>query len=98
VKSFTIIASQLPPASRFDVVSASTVSDAILDGVHKSQHIDLMGEILGRKGKNWRLLFSLWNGGSQGGNIAVFPSLKKKELKTRIFLKKLIKFHLVLFL
>lgn len=49
-KYSTIIASQLPPASWFDVISESTVADAILDRlVHTSHHIELKGETLRKK-------------------------------------------------
>ena len=43
-KASTIISSQIPPASWFDVMSKSTVADAILDNVvHTSHHIVLQG-------------------------------------------------------
>lgn len=49
-KSSTIIASQLPPASWFDVMSESTIADAILDRlVHTAYHIELKGETLRKK-------------------------------------------------
>lgn len=49
-KASTIIASQIPPASWFDVMSESTVADAILDRlVHTSHHIVLQGETLRKK-------------------------------------------------
>lgn len=49
-KASTIIASQLPPASWFDVMSESTVADAILDRlVHTSHQIELKGETLRKK-------------------------------------------------
>lgn len=49
-KASTIIASQLPPASWFDVISESTVADAILDRlVHTSHQIELKGETLRKK-------------------------------------------------
>jgi transposase len=45
-----IIASQLPAASWFDVMSESTVADAILDRlVHTSHQIELKGETLRKK-------------------------------------------------
>jgi DNA replication protein DnaC len=49
-KASTIIASQLPPPSWFDVMSESTVADAILDRlVHTSHLIELKGETLRKK-------------------------------------------------
>lgn len=49
-KTSTIIASQLPPPSWFDVMSESTVADAILDRlVHSSHQIELKGETLRKK-------------------------------------------------
>ena len=49
-KYSTIIASQLPPASWFDVISESIVADTILDRlVHTSHHIELKCETLRKK-------------------------------------------------
>ncbi len=49
-KYHTIIVSQLPPVSWFDVKSESNVADAILDRiVHTSYHIELKGETLRKK-------------------------------------------------
>lgn len=49
-KSSTIIVSQLPPASWFDVISETTIADAILDRlVHSSNIIELKGESLRKK-------------------------------------------------
>jgi DNA replication protein DnaC len=49
-KSSTIIASQLPPANWFDIISESTVADAILDRlVHTAHLIELKGETLRKK-------------------------------------------------
>jgi DNA replication protein DnaC len=46
-KSSTIIASQLPVASWFDVIGEETIADAILDRlVHTSHRIELKGESL----------------------------------------------------
>ena len=49
-KSATIIASQLPVASWFDVIGEATIADAILDRlVHTSYRIELKGESLRKK-------------------------------------------------
>lgn len=49
-KSSTIIVSQLPPASWFDVISETTIADAILDRLlHSSNIIELKGESLRKK-------------------------------------------------
>ncbi len=49
-KSSTIIASQLPVSSWFDVIGEETIADAILDRlVHTSYRIELTGESLRKK-------------------------------------------------
>ena len=49
-KTATIIASQLPVASWFDVIGEATIADAILDRlVHTSYRIELKGESLRKK-------------------------------------------------
>jgi len=49
-KSSTIIASQLPVASRYDVIGEATIADTILDWlVHTSHRIELKGESLRKK-------------------------------------------------
>jgi DNA replication protein DnaC len=49
-KTSTIIVSQLPPASWFDVISETTIADAILDRlVHSSNIIELKGESMRKK-------------------------------------------------
>jgi DNA replication protein DnaC len=49
-KASTIIVSQLPPASWFDVISEATIADAILDRlVHSANIIELKGESLRKK-------------------------------------------------
>ena len=49
-KSSTIIASQLPVASWYDVIGEATIADAILDRlVHTSHRIELKGESLRKK-------------------------------------------------
>lgn len=49
-KTSTIIASQLPVASWFDVISEATIADAILDRlIHSSHRIELKGESLRKK-------------------------------------------------
>jgi DNA replication protein DnaC len=49
-KTSTIIASQLPVASWFDVIGEATIADAILDRlVHTSYRIELKGESLRKK-------------------------------------------------
>lgn len=49
-KSSTIIASQLPVASWYDVIGENTIADAILDRlVHGSYRIELKGESLRKK-------------------------------------------------
>lgn len=49
-KASTIIASQLPVASWFDVIGEETIADAILDRlVHTSYRIELKGESLRKK-------------------------------------------------
>jgi len=49
-KTSTIIASQLPVASWFDVISEATIADAILDRlIHTSYRIELRGESLRKK-------------------------------------------------
>ncbi len=49
-RSSTIIASQLPVASWFDVISEATIADAILDRlIHSSHRIELKGESLRKK-------------------------------------------------
>ena len=49
-KTSTIIASQLPVASWFDVIGEVTIADAILDRlVHSSYRIELKGESLRKK-------------------------------------------------
>jgi len=46
----TIIASQLPVASRYDIIGEETIADAILDRmVHTSYRIELKGESLRKK-------------------------------------------------
>ena len=51
-KASTIIASQLPVASWFDVISEATIADAILDRlIHSSHRIELRGESLRKKSK-----------------------------------------------
>ncbi len=46
-KSSTIIASQLPVSSWFDVIGEETIADAILDRlVHTSHRLELKGESL----------------------------------------------------
>ena len=49
----TIIASQLPVGSWFDVIGEATIADAILDRlVHTSHRIELKGDTLRKKRKN----------------------------------------------
>ncbi len=49
-KKSTIIASQLPIASWYDIISEATIADAILDRmVHTSYRMELKGESLRRK-------------------------------------------------
>ncbi len=49
-KGATVIASQLPVASWFDVIGEATIADAILDRlVHTSHRIELKGESLRKK-------------------------------------------------
>jgi DNA replication protein DnaC len=49
-KTSTVIASQLPVASWFDVIGEATIADAILDRlVHTSYRIELKGESLRKK-------------------------------------------------
>jgi DNA replication protein DnaC len=49
----TIIASQLPVTSWFDVIGEATIADAILDRlVHTSHRIELKGDTLRKKKKN----------------------------------------------
>jgi len=49
-KKSTIIASQIPIASWYDIISEATIADAILDRlVHTSYRIELKGESLRRK-------------------------------------------------
>ncbi|HBL73246.1 MAG TPA: ATP-binding protein, partial [Bacteroidales bacterium] len=49
-KSSTIIASQLPVASWYEVIGEETIADAILDRlVHTSHRIELRGESLRKK-------------------------------------------------
>ncbi|MEN5086113.1 ATP-binding protein [Sphingobacterium faecium] len=49
-KASTVIASQLPVASWFDVIGEDIIADAILDGlIHGSYRIELKGESLGKK-------------------------------------------------
>ena len=49
-KMSTIVASQLPVASWFDVISEATIADAILDRlVHSSYRIELKGESMRKK-------------------------------------------------
>jgi DNA replication protein DnaC len=49
-KASTIIASQLPVASWYDVIGEETIADAILDRlVHSSYRIELKGESLRKK-------------------------------------------------
>lgn len=49
-RSSTIIASQLPVSSWFDVIGEETIADAILDRlVHTSHRIELKGESLRKK-------------------------------------------------
>jgi DNA replication protein DnaC len=49
-KTATIIASQLPVASWFDIIGEATIADAILDRlVHTSYRIELKGESLRKK-------------------------------------------------
>lgn len=51
-KSSTIIASQLPVASWYDIISQSTIADAILDRLlHSSYRIELKGDSLRKKRK-----------------------------------------------
>jgi DNA replication protein DnaC len=51
-RASTIVASQLPPASWYDVISEATIADAILDRlVHTSYRIELKGESLRRNRK-----------------------------------------------
>jgi DNA replication protein DnaC len=46
----TIIASQIPVASWFDIIGEETIADAILDRlVHTSYRIELKGESLRKK-------------------------------------------------
>ena len=46
----TIIASQLPVASWFDIIGEATIADAILDRlVHTSHRIELKGESMRKK-------------------------------------------------
>ena len=49
-KNSTIIASQLPVASWFDVIAEATIADAILDRlIHSSHRIELKGDSLRKK-------------------------------------------------
>lgn len=49
-RSSTIIASQLPVASWYDVIGEDTIADAVLDRiVHTSHRIELKGESLRKK-------------------------------------------------
>jgi len=49
-KASTIIASQLPVANWFDVISESSIADAILDRlIHSSYRIELKGESMSKK-------------------------------------------------
>ena len=51
-RASTIVASQLPPASWYDVISEASIADAILDRlVHTSYKIELKGESLRRNRK-----------------------------------------------
>jgi DNA replication protein DnaC len=51
-KASTIIVSQLPVASWYDVISEATIADAILDRlVHTSHRFELKGETLRKKRK-----------------------------------------------
>jgi len=51
-KASTIISSQLPVASWFDVISEATIADAILDRlIHSSHRIELRGESLRKNSK-----------------------------------------------
>lgn len=51
-KTSTIVASQLPVSSWYDVISEATIADAILDRlVHTSHRIELKGESLRKKRK-----------------------------------------------
>ena len=49
-KASTIIVSQLPVASWFDVIAEATIADAIIDRlIHSSHRIELKGESLRKK-------------------------------------------------
>ena len=49
-KASTIIASQLPVASWYDIIGEETIADAILDRlVHSSHRIEIKGESLRKK-------------------------------------------------
>ncbi len=49
-KSATIVSSQLPVASWFDVISEATIADAIIDRlIYSSYRIELKGENLRKK-------------------------------------------------
>ena len=49
-KASTIIASQLPVASWYDIIGEETIADAILDRlVHASHRIEIKGESLRKK-------------------------------------------------
>ena len=51
-KASTIISSQLPVTSWFDVISEATIADAILDRlIHSSHRIELRGESLRKNSK-----------------------------------------------
>ena len=51
-RNVTIIASQLPVASWFDVIAEATIADAILDQlIHSSHKIELKGDSLRKKYK-----------------------------------------------
>ena len=49
-RTSTIIASQLPVSSWFDIIGEETIADAILDRlVHTSHRVELKGESLRKK-------------------------------------------------
>jgi DNA replication protein DnaC len=49
-KASTVIVSQLPVASWFDVIAEATIADAILDRlIHSSHRIELKGDSLRKK-------------------------------------------------
>ncbi|MGH2623981.1 MAG: ATP-binding protein, partial [Sphingobacterium sp.] len=83
-KASTIIASQLPVASWYDVIGEDTIADAILDRlIHGSYRIELKGESLRKKSNIVRSSVGLKENSKEGSTSPLYPQIQHIDLKAR---------------